>query len=100
MNRTALACYALIASAFMLGALLLHHLNQRGVDLTSTAEAELIVDRDDLSVLTAKTTEDEEALFILDRSGRLLVYKVDLARDRLTLAAREDLSRLFGAANR
>jgi hypothetical protein len=69
--------------------------------LTQEARAGLIVNRDSISLLTARTRQDEEALFVLDsRSGKLLIYRLNVANSRqaLELAESVDLPQLFNSA--
>lgn len=93
MTRTHLACYGLGASAFVLAGLLV--ISFRG-GWTPQAQASLIVNRDAISLLTAKTRADEEALFVLDGSNdKLLIYRLELAKNQLELAESIDLNLLF-----
>jgi len=86
MKRTEMACYALLASAFALGGLLFVQLAQRG-GFEQQAQAEMAITRNNLTILTAQTKNDEEALFVLENfSQRLLIFTVDLAKRRLELA--------------
>ncbi len=86
MKRTELACYALIASAFALGGLLLVQLSDRG-GFEQQAQAEMAVTRNNITVLTAQTRNGEEALFVLENfSQRMLIFTVDLTKRRLELA--------------
>ena len=84
MNRTQLACYSLLASAFVLAALLLVRIEDR---FTPPAHAGEVITRDAFTLLTARTEQDEESLFIIDNSTqRLLIYRTDIARKRIDLA--------------
>jgi len=95
MGRTQLACYSLMASAFVLGGLLI--MNRPG-PLAPTAQAEMVVHKDTLTMLTARTRPDEEALFILDSLNEmLLIYRIDIAKKQMELAASASLQELFGA---
>jgi hypothetical protein len=92
MTRTETACYGLIASAFILAGMLLVQLSS----MPNNAEAALVIARDNFTLLTAKTRTDEESLFIINNfTDRLLVYKLDLAHNRLDLAGGADLSGIF-----
>ncbi len=101
MKPTQTACYALIGSAFVLGALLLVNLQDR---FSSSAEASLVITRDRFTLMTAKTRANEEALFVIENSSqKLLVYKTDLPRKALVLAAApypvgEEFAKLSGTA--
>ena len=89
MNRIQLACYGLIASAFILGGLLCYQIQER----LPAANAEMVVHRDNFTLLTAQTRQGEEALFVLENlTGRLIVYRVDIAKERLELAGGIELS--------
>jgi hypothetical protein len=93
MTRTQLTGYALLAAAFVQGAVLLACLQDR----LPQAHAELVVTRDNISMMTSQTRTTEESLFILDQSsGRLLVYNCDLGQKRIDLAGAADLGALFG----
>ncbi len=86
MKRTETACYALLASAFLLTGMLISDLNQRGGVLPS-ADAAMVISRGDLTLMTAKTKNDEEALFVLDNySKRLSIFTVDMGKKRMELA--------------
>lgn len=97
MNRLHLACFSLIASAFVLAGLLIvaapGHLTQK-------AQAEMLVNKDTVTMMTTLTRPGEEALFVIDSvNERLLIYRTELAgaRGKLELAGNVDLRRLFGA---
>lgn len=93
MTRIQLACYCLIASAFLLGGLLVVQLG----DVTAQrADAEMVIARDNFTLLTASTRDDEEALFLLDNvTGRLLIYRLNLPQNQLELAGGADVTQLF-----
>jgi hypothetical protein len=79
------ACYALIGSAFVLGALLMVNVQDR---FTPSAEASLVISKERFTIMTAKTRNDEESLFVIENaSQRLLVYKTDVAKKELKLAS-------------
>ena len=98
MTHIETACYALIASAFVLGGILVFSL---GAQSGNQAYGDLVIARDNFSLMTTRTSNEEEALFVLDNtSGRLYVYTLDVGRKRLELAGGEDLTRVFqGAQN-
>jgi hypothetical protein len=86
MKRIEIACYALLASAFILAGMLISSLNQRG-GILPTADATMVISRGDLTLMTAKTKNSEEALFVLDNySKRLSIFTVDMAKNRMELA--------------
>ncbi|MFW6031970.1 MAG: hypothetical protein ACOCTI_01190 [Phycisphaeraceae bacterium] len=98
MNRTRFACYCLLASAFVLGGLLVFQIGTH-----SRAEAEMLVASDDVLIMTAKIDVDsdgpEEGLFILEGStGRLVLYTADLRDDQIEPAEAIDVNRLFAPA--
>lgn len=93
-NRIQLACVGLTASACVLASLLAVAVFHR----TQQAQAEMVVPRDDFSLMTAASRDGEEALFLLDnQSGQLLVYQLDLTRERIELAGSVPLAQLFQA---
>ncbi len=92
MKRIETACYFLIASAFVLAGLLLNQLSA----MPNTAEAGLVIARDNFTLMTAKTRSNEEALFILNNTtSKLLIYSLNLGRERLELAGGADMSDIF-----
>ena len=94
MNQIQLACCSLIASACVLTALLV--VNMEDKQILATADADLIITSPNLTLMTTKTLQGEESLFVLDgQSHRLLIYHLDIARKRLDLTASEDLRKLF-----
>ncbi|MEX0653588.1 MAG: hypothetical protein WDZ31_06385 [Phycisphaeraceae bacterium] len=98
MNRIQLACFSLVASAFLLAGLLVVQLGDRhDAGLSSAAYGGQVIARENFTLLTATTREDEEALFVLENSsGRLVIYRLDPARNELQLAGGADMNRVFG----
>lgn len=95
MNRIQLACYSLIASAIVLVGLLVVSLPRWW---SPTAQASLVLGKDTLTLMTAKTRPDEEALFVLDGlNQKLLIYRLDLVKKQLELAGNADLVQLFAS---
>jgi len=93
-NNTQLACYALLASALVLGGLLLTRLTD---GLATPAQASNVISKDNFTLLTAKTRADEEALFVLsNRTGRLLIYELQLGDRRLELVGGGNMREVFG----
>ena len=89
-----IACTSLIASAFVLGGLLAVSLQNH----IPTAEATMVLNRDNYTMMTAQTKSDEEALFVIDSlNERLLIYVTTLTgtRGKLELLQSKDLSQLF-----
>jgi hypothetical protein len=92
MTRIETACYCLIASAFVLTGFLLMRVSA----MPNTAEAALVISRDNFTLLTAKTRDSEESLFVINNStDRLLIYTLDLGRKRIELSGGADLAELF-----
>lgn len=86
MNRIQLACYSLIASAFVLSALLVVQIQNRQIALDQKAEAAMVINRDTFTIMTAITRKDEEALFVLDnQTQRLMVFKLDQEKNAVRL---------------
>lgn len=93
MDRIRLACYGLIASAFVLAGLLFVSLDGR---LNSTAEADMVIARENFTLMTALTRDGEESLFVLDNTtGKLLIYTLNLGRKQLELGANVNLVDVF-----
>jgi hypothetical protein len=98
MTRTQLACTSLIASAFLIGALLVVSLSSR-FNLESQAQATMVIAGDNVTLMTAKTRKTEEALFVLDNAnGRLMIYRTDLPKKQLQLRQAIELETLFSRA--
>lgn len=99
MTRIQLACFSLIASAFLLAGLLIVQLGERyDAGLARPAYGGQVIARDNFTLLTARTRDDEEALFVLENSSAsLLIYRLDAADNELRLAARQDMNRVFRA---
>ena len=94
MNHVQLACYGLIASAFILAALLLVQTGQE-----QSAQADMVIARDNFTVLTAQTANDEEALFMLDNAtGNLMIYAME--RGQLRLVGGQNIGQAFNGGNR
>lgn len=94
MKPIELACYCLLASAFMLGGLMVVHLAGR---MEQQAQAEMVIKADAFTAMTARTKSDEESLIVLNNiNSRLLVYRLDVSRKELRLVANEDIARAFG----
>lgn len=96
MNRIQTACTCLIASAVALTGLLLIQLSNQVQP--NTAEAEMVIARDNFTLMTANIRDNEEALFVLDNAtGTLLVYRLDLGRRQMVPADGLRLSDAFNA---
>ena len=97
MNSIQTACYGLMASAFFLVGVLLVQLQGR---VTATAEADMVLARQNFTVMTTRTKNDEEALFVLNNTtNRLLIYTAQVGRRTLTLVGSEDMGLLFGSGD-
>lgn len=93
MSRIQVACYSLLASAFLLAGLLFVQVSDR---LETPAEGAMVVTQQHFTLLTAKTRDTEEALFVMDdNSGLLLVYKTEVPRGRLSHVATVPIGQLF-----
>jgi hypothetical protein len=98
MTRIQMACSCLLASAFVLGALVLVQ-GSRYVE--SQAHAAMVVNKDPLTLLSARATPDQEVVYVLDsKQERLLVYQVDPNRKTIELLPNGvlDMGKAFEAA--
>ena len=94
MNRIQLACYCLIASAFVLAGLVLVRLDGA---FTAPARADQIVDLESLTLMTARTAAKDESLFVIDNeTSRLLVVRANLSRKKIEVVNSQDLTAIFG----
>ena len=97
MSRSDLAGHLLAATAFVLAGLLVTRVG----GLAAPARGDLLESTPRVTLMTAQTADDEQALFVLDHHrGALLVYKTRLGfpggpMGRLVLAERIRLWRLF-----
>lgn len=90
------ACYILTASAVVLAALLLAAVQERFIPAAQATP--LIVSRESLTMMTARTRVNQESLFVLDNaSQKLLIYDLDVAKQRMNLAGFIELGQLFAA---
>lgn len=89
------AGYALLASAFVLVALLAVLWAPRLQ--TPEAQAAQVISRDNFTLMTAKTRGSEEALFVLDNTqAMLLVYNLNISSKRMELVGGRKLNQIFG----
>lgn len=94
MDRTNFACCILLASAFVLSGMLL-------MQTQPTAKAEMVVNKDTVTLMTAKTRPDAESLFVIDSlNEKMLIYNTDLGKKRILLAQTVNLKTLFGKGGR
>ena len=102
MDRTKLACFGLLASAFVLAALLIVRLPA----VLPAAQAHMVDDKDRFSIMTAQTRAGQESLFVIDElNEKLMVYDLDSGRGGAGVAGSLqlmgsplDLGRIFGNA--
>lgn len=99
MKRTQTACFALLASAFVLAAILVIRLDQKTEP--NAAHADMVITQPAFTLMTARTrgnaTNGEESLFVLDNTGgTLIVYKPEVNNKRLTPFAVVKMSDVFG----
>ena len=100
MRRTELACYGLLASALLLAGMLIVQLQTHG-SLTPEANAAMTLTRGDLTVMTARTKNKEEALFVMDNiTQELHVFTLDLGKKRLKRNTTRRLDKIFGTTRR
>jgi len=98
MKPIQVACYCLLASAFMLGGLLVVNIGQ---DLEQEAHADMVLARDAFTIATVKTKDNEEALVVLNnQANRLFVYTLDVTKGELRLVQGLDLARTFNVRAR
>lgn len=94
MNGIQVACWSLVASAFLLGGILVAELGSLQGD---QAKANMVIDRNNFALMTAKTAPGAESLFVLDNMhGELLIYNMNLQNKRLDLAGSVNLNATFG----
>ncbi len=95
MDHIRFACSALTASAFVLAGLLAVSVAR----MEPVADAEMVIARDNFTLMTAQTRNGVESLFVLDnQNGRLYVYDLD-RRGEIIPGAATDLGQVFGRAN-
>lgn len=100
MNNTQTACFALLASAFLLAAILIVGIGTKSQDNTAQADGQ-VVTQTGFTLMTARTRgtppNAEESLFILDSgSGVILVYKPNVGQRGLEPVAVVRMNQLFG----
>ena len=99
MNRIQTACFCLMASAFVLSAILIVRIDQTAAP--NAAQADQVIAQPGFTLMTARTRGDaadgEESLFVLDsRNGVVVVYAPDIGKQQLTPVAGIKLSKIFG----
>lgn len=94
MDNVRLACYALVASAFALAGMLALAMSRH----EATAHAEMVIARDNFTLMTAQTRAGVESLFVLDnQSGRLFIYNTG-RRGEIEFVGGGDLGQIFSRA--
>lgn len=99
MNRTQTACFALLASAFLLAGVLIVRIDQKSADNQAMAAGQ-VISQPSFTLMTAQTRgaqgNEEESLFILDNNNdRLLVYAPNIGRKQLEPIVGVKVSNLF-----
>ena len=101
MNRIQTACFCLIASAFVLSAILLVRIDQKAAP--NAAQADQVIAQPAFTMMTARTRGGgdgdvgEESLFILDNNaGVMVVYAPNVSRKQLEPIAGIRMSEIFG----
>lgn len=96
MNRIQTACFILLASAFILSAVLIVRLDESAPDNTAHAEGQNVV-MPPMQLMTAVTRNGEESLFILDNNKRVIVvYTPNVGRKAIDPKAVIKLDDIFG----
>ena len=94
MNRTTLACYALLASAFVLSAILFIQMQNKSI--LAQANASMVINDAPVSAMTLRARNDDEVLCILENtSQRLLIYRTDVTRKQMRIVQNINLSQYF-----
>jgi hypothetical protein len=100
MNRIQTACFCLIASAFVLSAILIVRVDQQSA--SNAAHADMVIAQPQFTMMTAATRsnddgDNDESLFILENTrGILLVYTPNIGREQLTPITSIKMSDIFG----
>lgn len=82
-----LACYFLIASAFVLAGMLTLKISDR-----SAAQAEMVVQKDIFTVLTAEGISGEQFVYALDNKNEVLLCYAMSSRGQIELYAALDVA--------
>ena len=99
MNRTQTACFFLLASAFVLSAILVVRIDQKAQPNAAMANGQNIA-QPAFQLMTARTRGDadngDESLFVLDSgSGKLVVYVPNVGNKRLDVVTAMEVKELF-----
>ena len=96
MNRTQLASYTLMASAFVLAAMVCLQASRH---IENEAHAEMVLTGTSITMLSTQIARDAEALYVLDANqSRLLVYAHDPNKRMIDLIGAMDVSDMFAKA--
>lgn len=99
MNRIQTACFCLLASAFVLSAILIVRIDEQAAP--NAVHADQVISQPAFTMMTARTRGDqddgEESLFILDNNaGVLVVYLPNVSRKQLEPIAGIKMTEIFG----
>ncbi|MEO0477507.1 MAG: hypothetical protein AAF085_16305 [Planctomycetota bacterium] len=101
MNRIQTACFCLLASAFVLSAILIIQIDQKSAQ--NAAHADQVIAQPAFTMMTARTRgggndgPGEESLFILDNNaGVLVVYAPDVSNKQLKPIEGIKMQNIFG----
>ncbi|MFK7790674.1 MAG: hypothetical protein AB8C95_14425 [Phycisphaeraceae bacterium] len=99
MNRIQTACFCLIASAFVLSAILVVRIDQQAAP--NAVQADQVIAMPAFTMMTARTRggqdDGEESLFILDNNaGVLVVYAPNVGRKQIEPIQGIKMSDIFG----
>lgn len=98
MKLTEFACYLMIASAFVLGAILLEKADQRFA-LEPHANAEMVISKGLFTVMSTRGKSNEEYVYLLDtRSSMLICYQFSASKKRLDVVGQLDIGRAVDLA--
>ena len=100
MNRIQTACFCLLASAFVLSAILIVRIDQKAAPNAAHADGQ-VISQPAFTMMTARTRggqdDSDESLFILDNNaGVLVVYAPNVGRKQLTPIAGIKMAEIFG----
>lgn len=102
MKNTQTACFALIASAFLLAGILIVRIDEKSQANTAQADGQVLA-QPAFTMMTARTRAagggnvGQESLFILENSkGVLVVYNANVGRKQLEPVLARKMSTFFG----
>ncbi len=98
MKLTQIACCLLLASAFVLGAVLIDRVDDR-VALEPQAQAEMVISQGLFTVMSTGGKSNEEYVYLLDtRSSMLVCYEFSASKKRLEVVGTLDVGRTIQMA--